>query len=51
MAKLDPVVVPFRADMRHVVEVCDIVIRHLTALRDELVAHDAPDDVPRQQAT
>jgi hypothetical protein len=41
MAKLPPVTQEFRADVRHITGAIDIVVKHLTAMRDELLAHEA----------
>jgi hypothetical protein len=48
MAELPPIVQEFRGDSSHFCDMLDIIVRHLSALRDELRAHNgAPPPPPR----
>lgn len=38
MAKVTPVTLPIEADPSQVIQVIDVVVKHLTALRDDLAA-------------
>ncbi len=45
MGTLPPVTVPVKADTAHIIATIDVIRRHLSALREELLQDELPDGV------